>query len=44
MVDAAIVVDRRDDLDAVVETDDALMESYLGGEELDPVAAADAPP
>ena len=29
-------------LDAVVETDDALMESYLGGEPLDPVAVAAA--
>jgi elongation factor G len=29
-------------LDAVVETDDALMESYLGGEELDPAAVAAA--
>jgi elongation factor G len=29
-------------LDAVVETDEALMESYLGGEELDPTAAAAA--
>jgi elongation factor G len=29
-------------LDAVVETDDALMESYLGGEELDPHAVAAA--
>jgi elongation factor G len=29
-------------LDAVVETDDALMEAYLGGEELDPHAVAEA--
>ena len=29
-------------LDAVVETDDALMEAYLGGEELDPAAVAAA--
>jgi elongation factor G len=29
-------------LDAVVETDDALMERYLGGEELDPAAVAAA--
>jgi elongation factor G len=29
-------------LDAVVETDEALMESYLGGEELDPAAVAAA--
>jgi len=42
--DMAGVVDeyREKLLDAVVETDDALMESYLGGEELDPSAVAAA--
>jgi elongation factor G len=40
---AATVAEYREKLlDAVVETDEALMESYLGGEELDPAAVAAA--
>jgi elongation factor G len=40
---AALAAEYREKLlDAVVETDEALMESYLGGEELDPSAVAAA--
>jgi elongation factor G len=40
---AEVVAEYREKLlDAVVETDDVLMESYLGGEELDPAAVAGA--
>src|SRR5262249_54112066 len=40
---ADVVAEYREKLlDAVVETDDALMETYLGGEELDPAAVAAA--
>ncbi len=40
---AGVVAEYREQLlDSVVETDEALMESYLGGEELDPAAVAKA--